>query len=435
MQPSSIDHAAARLDAWLETTRGPGGLQGYGGPVAHWWQQSLLYTGPGCDWRYEGILFGYLALWERTGEQCWLGKARRAGEDLLRAQLPDGHYPFSAFEINPASGGTPHEAAADLGLLALAKTLRGQGEEGWEAFADAAKRNLRAYYVEKLWDGEAHSFRDHPEVPSFVPNKAATAVEAFILWSELSGEEHWMTHYGLPNLERILAHQVRKPGRLYGAIAQNSFGRRIVEKYMPFYIARCIPALVRGWELSQEARYLEGALDAMGFIVRQIQADGSLPAALYPRRQVNRFPTWVAALGDVLRAGDLLRPYGFTGDLSLLENRLLGGQDASGGIQTAAGFSAQTGGRPGDLPDARDLLHVSGWCDKAFRYLAGKTGQGRLPQVENRRFEADCVFLGRRLKLVEDEDKMELTENRQVVYQWIKGEPWARQAEHAFWLH
>jgi hypothetical protein len=49
----------ARLEAWLESMRGPGG---YGGPVAHWWRQSLLYTGPGLDWRYEGIILGYLAL-------------------------------------------------------------------------------------------------------------------------------------------------------------------------------------------------------------------------------------------------------------------------------------------------------------------------------------------------------------------------------------
>ena len=60
---SSINTAVMRLDAWLETMRGP---NGYGGPVAHWWQQSLMYTGAGLDWRYEGIIEGYLQLWART---------------------------------------------------------------------------------------------------------------------------------------------------------------------------------------------------------------------------------------------------------------------------------------------------------------------------------------------------------------------------------
>src|SRR5690242_5859072 len=45
--PTAIDRAVAGLDAWLESMRGPGG---YGGPVVHWWQQSLIYTGAGLDW-------------------------------------------------------------------------------------------------------------------------------------------------------------------------------------------------------------------------------------------------------------------------------------------------------------------------------------------------------------------------------------------------
>ncbi len=78
-------HAVALLDAWLETMRGP---DGYGGPVVHWWQDNLLYTGVGLDWRYEGIILGYLNLYRATGEERWLDKARRAGDDLVRGQLP-----------------------------------------------------------------------------------------------------------------------------------------------------------------------------------------------------------------------------------------------------------------------------------------------------------------------------------------------------------
>src|SRR5690554_1264599 len=101
----------ARLEAWLETMRGPGG---YTGPVAHWWQNCLFYTGPGLDWRYEGIITGYLTLYERTGETRWLSKACRAGDDVLDGQLPSGHFAGSCFELNPYTAGTPHEAACDL---------------------------------------------------------------------------------------------------------------------------------------------------------------------------------------------------------------------------------------------------------------------------------------------------------------------------------
>lgn len=408
---------------------------GYGGPVAHWWQQSLLYTGPGYDWRYEGIIFGYCSLYERIKESGWLARAQRAGMDLVNAQLPDGHYPASAFEINPASGGTPHEAAADLALLHLAGILRAGSDPNWDVFAQAALRNLRLYYLGKLWDPDARSFRDHPQVVSFVPNKAATAAEAFFAWSELSGEERWGFEYGLPNLDQILAYQVREKGPLHGAIAQNSIGARVIPKYMPFYNVRCIPALVKGYQIAGQAQYLEGAAAAMDFICRFMQEDGSLPAAIYLRGQVNRYPGWVAGLGDVLRAADLLRTSGWAGDTTAMEARMLNGQDESGGIQTATGFAAQAGGTPGRLPDARDLLHVTGWADKAFRYLAGKASERRLPDGETNRYVRDCVFLGRRMTLTETAERVEIAQPGRLLYQWIKGERWARQADPAFWLH
>jgi hypothetical protein len=113
-----------KIDAWLESMRQPGG---YGGPVVHWWEDCLAYTGPGLDWRYEGIIHGYLNLWQATGEGLWLDKATRAGDDLVNGQLPSGNYRNSCFELNPNTGGTPHEAAADLGLLCLAAVLKEGG--------------------------------------------------------------------------------------------------------------------------------------------------------------------------------------------------------------------------------------------------------------------------------------------------------------------
>jgi hypothetical protein len=98
--------------------RGPGG---YSGPVVHWWRDCLDYSGPGLDWRYEGIIIGYLNLWAATGEASWLAKARRAGDDLMNGQLPSGNFRNSCFELNPNTGGTPHEAACDLALLRLAE--------------------------------------------------------------------------------------------------------------------------------------------------------------------------------------------------------------------------------------------------------------------------------------------------------------------------
>lgn len=430
-QPPDPAVTVARLDAWLETLRGPGG---YGGPVVHWWRQCLLYTGPGLDWRYEGIIAGYLSLWEHTGDHAWLEKACRAGDDLLDGQLESGHFAASAFEINPATAGTPGEAACDAGLLLLARTLRDAGDPAWEPYAAAAERNLRAFYLDKLWDPEARTFQDSPVTPSFVPNKAATACEALFLLAELQADAAWVERHALPTLDRIAAYQVRDGGPLDGAIAQNSIRGKRIEKYFPFYIARCVPALLRGYEWSGEERYAASALAALGFIARRAGPDGSLPAVVYPGGRANRYPSWVAGLGDVLRAADLAWPHGFDRDLSTTRQRLLDGQDASGGFQTATGFAAQAGGRLPDLPDLRDLLHVAGWSAMAFRYLSTQTDRGLIPAQEMPTFEADCTFRGQRMRLRETAGELVVSAGDRVCYRWHKGEPWAGVAEPEFWL-
>ena len=427
---TQINMAVSRLEAWLETIRGS---SGYCGPVVHWWQQSLMYCGTGLDWRYEGIIIGYLQLWQRTGDMGWLIKARRAGDDLLSGQLESGHFAASAFELNPATAGTPHEAAGDIGLLRLAVALRGAGYADWEQYAKCAERNLRAFYIGQLWDTEAQSFRDSPRVPSFVPNKAATACEALFLLAEVTGDAQWVERYVLPTLDRILKYQVRYSGQLNGAIAQNSLGTRRVEKYFPIYIARCVPALLRGHCWTNSEQYAQCALQAMQFIVRWAHEDGSLPTVVYPNRHVNRYPCWFAPLGDVLRAADALRPYGFDADLAATEQRLLAGQDETGGIQTAWGFAAQAGSRPTHVPDVRDVLHVVGWCDKAFRYLTSHVGP-RLPAAESARFEVECTFRDQAMRLVETPELLEVSTPRGICYRWRKGEPWPEIASSEFWL-
>lgn len=426
----AINAAVARLDAWFETMRGP---DGYGGPVAHWWQQSLLYTGAGLDWRYEGIVAGYLSLWRAAGDERWLHKARRAGDDLLQGQAYDGHFAASSFEINPATAGTPHEAACDVALLLLARALRESGSPNWGRYAACAARNLRMFYIDQLWDADARSFRDDPRVPTFVPNKAATACEALFLLAEITGDEQFITGYALPTLDTIIAHQVRGAGKLDGAISQNSFGAQRVETYFPIYIARCVPALLRGYIWANGERYLDAALAALHFVACWQHSDGALPTVVYPNGRANRYPSWIAPLGDVLHAADMLRPHGFDADFTAIHARLLAGQDASGGIQTATGFAAQTGGRPPALPDVRDLLHVAGWNDKAFRYLAAHAGP-EIPQADSQPFEADCTFRGQIMRFTETPEALEITRQGAVCYRWRKGARWPDVATPEFWL-
>ncbi len=419
-----IGQAVAGLEAWFETMRQPGG---YGGPVAHWWRDCLDYTGPGLDWRYEGIILGYLNLWAATGDGQWLAKARRAGDDLVAGQLPSGNYRNSEFELNPGTGGTPHEAAADLALLSLAEALRVHGETGWQVYLATAERNLRGYYIARLWDAERSAFRDHPAVPSFVPNKSATLVEALLKWSAVTGNEEWAEVYARPTLDTVLSHQV-DGGVLDGAIAQYSHNGRLIHKYFPYYIARCVSGLVAGYQWNGKERWLEGAKRGMAFVLRQRRDDGSFPQVVYAGGQVNRYPQWIAATADILRAQDLLRPHGVDADSEPTRQWLLSGQMPSGAFRTAHGFASQAAGQrpPGPVPEFRDLLPVCGWNDKAFRWLTqqvpnapGSTGW------RNSDVQTQCTWNGVRLVYREDTTAIALLRNGERLYHWNKEEPWA----------
>lgn len=418
--------AVLRLDAWLETMRGPGG---YGGPVVHWWQDNLLYTGPGLDWRYEGIILGYLNLYQATADDRWLQKARRAGEDLLQGQLPSGNFRCSRFEANPGTGGTPHEAACDMALLALAHTLQARGDPEGQMFLDAARRNLWGYILPVLWDEDARRFRNLPEDPTFVPNKVATIAEALMAWAGLTGEEEVINRYVFPSLDAILEAQVRAPDSLLdGAIEQGVLRTKTSGRYFPFYVARCIPALLRGYERTGREAYRDAAFRAMAFILRFRFPDGSFPQVVYRNGRINRHPRWVAGVGDILRAMEEVRRYGMDVSPEPTRSWLLRGLHLHGGIATAYGFGFIETHSSLRSPDFRDLLSVCGWADKAFRYLTGMLRKGNrfLPLYAPSEVEMDCVFQGQRCLYRETPTLLEVRGERGWHYQWVKGTPWAR---------
>jgi len=369
IDPAAVASAVLGLDRWFETMRGAWPRLGYGGPVVHWWNHCLTYRGTGLDWRYEGITAGYLTLWRRTGDRRWLDKAVRAGNDLVVGQRADGHFINSRFELNPGVGGTPHEAACDVALLLLAKELRGLGLAE-RPYLEAARRNLEAFWLSRLWHAPSSTLWDAPGVPSFVPNKAATFVEAILLLRELTGDDSLVERYAIPTAERILAMQVRRPGdKLDGAIAQNRFGDRVVTSFFPLYIARCVPALVELAALTGETRFRDGALAAIAFIARVREPDGGLPQVLYPGGRSNRHPRWISGAGDVVRALAVARDLGADVDPAPTVAWLLRGVRPDGRIATAEGF-----GRIVPWITRRDRasdeIGVVGWCDKAFRALA-----------------------------------------------------------------
>ncbi|MCP4536822.1 MAG: hypothetical protein GY832_06720 [Chloroflexi bacterium] len=420
-----IEQAVLKLDAWLDSMRAS---DGYGGPVAHWWQNSLQFTGAGLDWRYEGIIIGYLNLYGRTDDEQWLDKARRAGDDLARGQLPSGNFRDSCFELNPHSGGTPHEAACDYALLRLAQVLRARGDNAWEQYALVAERNLRGYYLERLWDDEAGGFGNSPNYPAFTPNKSATTVEALFALATLQQDDKLIEQYALPTLDTILRHQAPASDYLLdGAIDQSSLAGKGSSRFFPFYVARCIPALLEGYSYTQHNRYLQAAQRAMSFVLRCRLPDGSFPQVVYGDGRTNRYPQWIAGVGDILRAMRLMSETGMEIRKDNTLTWMLNGQNQSGGIHTGHGFAAQVSQRkPTQLPEFRDVLPVCGWVDKAFRYLTSRVqGDLKLGKAAANGTESACVFRGQIAKYREDAVTIELWVGEEIVYQCRKGSAWA----------
>jgi hypothetical protein len=401
--------------------------EGYTGPVVHWWQHCLLYTGVGLDWRYEGIIHAYLTLHEKTRDARWLGKARRAGDDLVRGQLENGNFRNSCFELNPYTGGTPHEAAASLGLLALAERLQAEGDPGWMKYLEAARRNIDGYSIGRLWDARGLYFRDHVTMDSFVPNKAATLSEALFKLAALTGDDRYIEVYALPTLRTLLRYQIAG-----GGIAQNALRGRTVAKYFPYYVARCAPALLLAYTHTGDEVFAAAAGAAVRFALCHQTAEGGFAQVVYADGRRNVYQGWVAGVGDVLRIARAVP--GVDADLSAGDAWLLGGLHPTGGISTAWGFGGQVSQRkPGALPDFRDLLPVCGWADKAFRYLCTRLDENAvIPAAAPQPIEVECLNRGARVRYREDQASIRLTDARgRVIYRWQKGAPWAEVTERA----
>lgn len=418
---SDLEQTIANLDAWFESVSTP---NGYGGPVVHWWQNCLQFTGAGLDWRYEGLIGGYLTLWQRTRETAWLEKATRCGRDLLNGQLPNGHFRHSSFEKNPYGAGTSHEIAADVGLIELAITLHKLRDKRWRHFANAAKKNLFGFYVNRLWDKQAARFHYATTDSTFLLSQSATISTALFLWANLNNDAEPIERYALPTLKAIRQLQVEN-GRLQGGIPHSVREGKVNETYFPLDIGRIIPAFIHAYEYTEDNEWIDAAEQAFAFITRSMTDDGLLPQAIYPT-MTNSYPHWIASLGVVLRAGKLLQSYNAPVDLMRMEQQLFDAQLPTGGMRTACGFGGMLAQRRNRLPDFRDAVSVAGWSDKAFRYFAECLPEkAKIPVPKIKNWQTACKVRGKTAVWHETNREMRLTIRDKVVYRWEKGTPWA----------
>ncbi|MEP7287856.1 MAG: hypothetical protein ABI947_19035 [Chloroflexota bacterium] len=411
------DTAVLALDQWLESMRGP---SGYTGPISHWWDSSLIYTGAMLDWRYEGILCGYLNLYHATSNAIWLRRAQQAGDDLIAGQQTDGHFWNSSFEFGPAIGGTPHEAAATIGLLELASVLRAEKLAEWQRYFAAAEQTIRQVLIGRLWTGRG--FREQPDDDCLVANKNATTLEALLLYEALSGES--MQLYITAAAQVVLSCQVAEGSRAGATVHAGTHQHALT---FGIYTARCVSAIARLIGRQPLPMYAAFIQKAVRYLSTLVQADGTL-LGHYKSGPLIGAPRWISPSGDLLRAFLLAQPYA-TFDQTLiakLVSILVNAQYPGGGIPTANGFARL--GRlkfRETLPEFRDVLPVVGWCDKAFRALTMLYQPHYINVTTSfQKTEIDCVWRNRRCWFREDKTRFMLTEQRSghLYYEWHKGE-------------
>lgn len=412
-----ISENLSKLDKWLDSMRCE---EGYTGPISHWWDSSFLYTGVQIDWRYEGIITGYLELYRKTDNNQWLEKATRAGEDVLNGQLPTKKFLNSSFQIGPIEGGTPHEAAVDVGLLELSKQLKEENDKNWLKYFKCAEDNIKEFLIKELWNGKG--FMEQPWDATLVPNKNATTVEALVLYSEMADID--FSKYLVPSAEVILDSQIIEGIRAGGIIHQGTGTHQLA---IGIYTARCVSGLLRLFNHTGDEKYLEAVKKAVGFLDSLITGKGT-HFGYYKDGSKIKCPNWISPSGDILRALILAKENGIKVKESNIENLtqiIHKNQERSGGIRTAYGFLKKGSKKEYEgPPEFRDVLPVVGWNDKVLRAFSSLLEEDQeLPDLNVEKTEIGCIWKGMECRFIEDEENMILQEkNGEELYNLLKGE-------------
>jgi hypothetical protein len=230
----------------------------------------------------------------------------------------------------------------------------------------------------------------------------------------------------------VLGAQVAQGIRAGAAVHAGTFQHRLS---YGIYTARCASGLVRLMSHQYRTEYEDFVRRAVKYLGRLILPYTTLLGHYRDGRPIAA-PQWISPSGDLLRALVIARqcvdvPAEW---IERLTRMLVEAQQPAGGIPTASGFAALGSSRPsGGVLEFRDVLPVTGWCDKAFRALtmvaSDNTGASMTtPAVPT---EVVCQWRGRPCCYREDDKRLSLTDVRsgELLYLWHKGESYPSHME------
>lgn len=400
---------------WLETLRGD---EGFGGPSIGARGASMRYCGPAFDWRIEGVLDGYGALFASTSDPVWLDRIERELVSLCRAQLLNGSLRNSWFDLNPCEGGMPHEPAVMAAACRARRLLVQNGRRVPDGLDDAIDRFLNVRLLNELWSRLLHTFNDwlQSQFDRYTPHSVAAAIDFLVEAAELRGD--------LPRLERIIRQaadslislQIRG-GPLDGLIPLSSDGRSTVS---PLAAARCLPGLTQAARVTDSEPARQCATTLAEALLRTRLPEGGFPLLLHATRPPQTLPVLPGAVADITLSLD--RSGRGNDDLIRRTHAFLNGlQTASGAVTSNAGY----GGRRHRIPEWRDVIPCCGWQDKIFCFLSRQGAKPSQPFSSGEVRTAVRTPRGRGL-FIETDSRMELLDQKGTpLFLWHKKTTWA----------
>jgi uncharacterized protein YyaL (SSP411 family) len=352
-----VDPLAA-LWAWFVSWTTPGGV--INGPVVHRADLKRMFSIHDTPWTQAAAIRGLLHLHRRSGDEFWLGHARRLGDAQASRLLPDGRFRWAGHEDDRFSS-LVHNALADRALLDLADAT------GDERYIRAVERNVDAYLVGRLFrpalGGFAMAEVDHyAGRDRFIVNMNSVAADVLVMLDRARGDERH-AEYVRTIGERILALQ-DDDGLPYSDIEPGL--------HIPLYTALSLRGFAALASVSEPRPWIELARRAVRSLERMQDPDTGLWFHKRENGRVLRFPIFVAGAGIVcnglLDAADLT---GDAVDAPELAARLVRFQRANGSIRNFVGYDhVDNDRRRGDGAESwEDVFATPNWNAQAFEFL------------------------------------------------------------------
>ena len=372
MNQDKINQATINLLDWLNTWRQEDGA--YNGWVVHRFDLKRLKYIHDTPWEQTPIIDGLLNLYKTTGNDTYYQWARASVQlQISRLDTKTGMFDFAGFEDDRFSS-LVHNALADCALLSFAEKCKEEDTTLKKMALDTVKLNLDMYFMGVLYVAKAEAFKFNfidfywPDQDRFVANMNSVAMEAFLRYGAITGEEYY----------REIAMKVRKSvTELFckddGTVAYGGIGYANTHPnwYISIYTALALRGICEAYKYKPDEQLKEILLASAEHLLRYTQ-DDYFCHAIQESKQTP-YPYWIAGGGMILKGiHDVETTLGISFDVDAKIEKILSHQLRCGGVSSFLKYNSKDNHRRKNRPDVRvweEIAPGPPWNAHLFEYL------------------------------------------------------------------